>query len=394
MRVLLKSLIRFSAIGKHPVEEWAMQYCRGSSWEDGTVNRPTLRDIAAAAGVSPAAASFALNDRSGVSEATRERVKRIANELDWTRNVAAVALSAGESRAVGLVIARLEESFTGERFFIQLIAGIERVLTASSRSLVLLFVGNADEEMASYRRWWAEKRVDGVILTDPRAHDPRPALLQDIGLPGVYVGAQSDSVLPRVRVDDAAAMTRLVDHFGSLGHTRLAHVSGSGDLVHTQRRMEAFVSGCATWGMSIASADTTNYSEESGRAATRSLISSQRPPTGIIFDNEVLAMGGLVAMAEAAVRIPEDMAVASFEDSPLCRIVRPPITALVRDPAELGAHATSLLLDLLAGRYVGDVVEPTMELVVRGSTDPNVGHIDPRMTRLTAARATTTPAGR
>ncbi|MDO5735363.1 MAG: LacI family DNA-binding transcriptional regulator [Propionibacteriaceae bacterium] len=353
------------------------------------MNRPTIRDIATAAGVSPAAASFALNDRSGVSEATRERVKRIASDLNWTPNAAAVALSAGKSGAVGLVIARPEESFTGERFFIHLIAGIERVLTARSRSLVLLFVDGVDEEMACYRRWWSEKRVDGVILTDPRADDPRPALLDEIGLSAVYVGAQSDSTLPHVRVDDAAAMTRLVDHFADLGHTRLAHVCGSFDYVHTRRRVEVFASRCATWGISVAPTVTTNYSEEAGRAMTQSLLSSPQPPTGIIFDNEVLALGGLVAILEAAVRIPEDVAVASFEDSPLCRIVRPSITALVRDPAELGTHATSLLLDLLDGREAAAVVAPTMDLSIRGSTDPRLGHSAAHVADVSEARAAT-----
>ncbi len=340
-------------------------------WDHGPVNRPNLRDIASAAGVSPTAASFALNDRAGVSDATRERVKRIADELGWIPNVAALALSAGEARAVGLVIAREEASFTGERFFMHLIAGIERVLRRRSRSLVLLFVADAAEEMASYRRWWSERRVDGVILIDPRAKDPRPALLAEIGLPGVYVGAQPDSNLRGVEVDDAAAMTRLVDHFADLGHTRLAHVRGSMEFMHTQRRATAFAKRCEERSIPTAPAGPTNYTEESGRAATEPLIASAEPPTGIIFDNEVLTIGGLVAMIEAARRIPEDVAIASFEDSPLCRIARPSITAMVRDPADLGAHATTLLLDLLEGHDVDAVVEPDMQLVIRESTEPH-----------------------
>lgn len=336
------------------------------------MNRPTIRDIAREAGVSPGAASFALNDRAGVSEETRERVKRIARELGWTPNVAALALSAKQARAVGLIIARPEESFTGERFFIQLIAGIERVLTATSRSLVLQFATGVEQELATYRQWWAERRVDGVILTDPREDDPRPALLAELGLPGVYVGAQADTSLPRVRVDDGAAMTRLVDHFADLGHKRLAHVSGSPELIHTQRRIAAFRSRCNELGISIAPTDVTDFSEESGRRETAALVESGNRPSGIIYDNEVLMMGGLVSIVEHALGVPQDVAIASFEDTPLCRIVRPQVTALVRDPAELGAHATTLLLDILDGKQVHEFVEPTMELVARGSTDPAI----------------------
>lgn len=334
------------------------------------VNRPTIRDIAKAAGISPGAASFALNDRDGVSEETRSKVKRIADEMGWTRNVAAVALSARQARAIGLVIARPEESFTGERFFMQFIAGVERVLSARSRNLVLRFAGSVEEEMDTYRQWWAEHRVDGVIITDPRNDDPRPALLAELGLPGVIVGAQAQAALPTLRVDDGAAMVRLVDHFADLGHRRLAHVSGSPELVHTQRRRAAFERRCAERGVTAIPPSLTDFSEESGRAATRVLISLPEPPTGIIFDNEVLTFGGIVAIAEGSLSIPGQVAIASFEDTPMCRIVRPQITALVRDPAELGHHAAEVLLDVIDGRPVAEAVEPTMELMVRGSTDP------------------------
>ncbi len=336
------------------------------------MSRVTIREVAHAAGVSRGAASFALNDRPGVSEETRRRVKRVAAQLGWTPNVAAVALSVRQARAVGLVIGRPEETFTGERFFMQLIAGIERVLAARSRNLVLKFVGSVEEEMDSYRQWWAERRVDGVIVTDPRADDPRPALLNELGLPGVFAGAQHATSLPRVRVDDGAAMDQLVDHLADQGHARLAHVSGSTDLAHTRRRAEAFADRCRALGIAVVPVPGTDFREESGRAATASLLRMPDRPTGIIFDNEVLMMGGLVAIVGASLAIPSDVAIASFEDSPMCRIIRPQITALSRDPAQLGADATGLLLDILEGRGLDEVVEPTMELELRGSTVPGL----------------------
>ncbi|MFT3887205.1 MAG: LacI family DNA-binding transcriptional regulator [Arachnia sp.] len=336
------------------------------------MSRVTISDVAHAAGVSKGAVSFALNDRPGVSEQTRDHVKRVARELGWTPNMAAVALSVRQARAVGLVIGRPTETFTGERFFMQFIAGIERVLTARSRNLVLKFVGGVEEEMDSYRQWWSERRVDGVILTDPRVDDPRPELLEKLGLPGVLTGTQQPTSLPRVLVDDGAAMCRLVDHMAEQGHTRLAHVSGSTDLAHTRRRAEAFTQRCAELGIVVVPVASTDFLEESGRAATETLLGSDAPPSGIIFDNEVLMMGGLIAIAEAAVSIPQDVAIASFEDSPMCHIVRPQITALSRDPADLGAKAATLLLDILDGHDPTPVAEPTMELSLRGSTVPGL----------------------
>lgn len=335
------------------------------------MDRPTIKDIARVAGVSPGAVSFALNDRPGVSEQTRQRVKEVAHELGWTPSVAALALSARQARAVGLVIARPEDSFTGERFFMQLIAGIERVLTAHSLSLVLQFANDLDDEIAAYRRWWAEQRVDGVILTDPRSDDPRPAALKDLNLKAVFVGAQDVAALPSVRVNDAAAMASLVDHFASLGHTRLAHVSGSADLWHTRRRRESFAQRCAELAIEVMPTDSTDFTEAAGRAATEQLLAAAQHPTGIIFDNEVLAMGGMVALVGHGCRVPDDVAIASFEDTPLCRIMRPEVTSLQRDPALLGAHGTTLLLQAIEGQEAPQtIVEPVMGIAVRGSTDP------------------------
>lgn len=330
--------------------------------------RPTINDISRLAGVSPTAVSFALNARPGVSQATRDRVLEVADQLGWKRNVAAIALSAGRAQAIGLVIARPTSSFTGERFYMQLIAGIERILTAHSHSLVLLFAESADEELATYRRWHSERRVDGVLLTDPHIGDARAAMLDEEGLPYVYLGAQTGMDLPGVMVDDAAAMRRLVDHFAELGHRRLAHVPGDVHLLHTQRRLDEFGRRCTELGIVACHVAATDYTEAAGRAATAALLALAEPPTGITYDNEVLTMGGLAAIASAGATVPGDVAIASFEDSPMCRVVQPPITALTRDPAQLGADATELLLEVVAGAAPRQLVEPTMALEVREST--------------------------
>lgn len=330
--------------------------------------RPTIKDISRIAGVSPTAVSFALNDRPGVSDATRARIEQVARELGWQRSVAAAALSAGRAQAIGLIIARPTSSFTGERFFMFLLAGIEQVLTSRSLALVLQFVDTPEQELEAYRQWHFECRVDGVVLIDPRADDPRPAMLQELGLPAVFLGAQRETELPGVRVDDASAMRMLVDHLHEQGHQRLAHVPGTADLVHTQERVAAFAARCGELGIEVCPVEATDYTEAAGRAATRGLLSLPTPPTGIVYDNEVLTLGGLTAIASLGVKVPDEVAVASFEDSPLCRMVQPSVTALKRDPSELGAHATKLLLDVLDGKDSSGVVEPSPRLEVRGST--------------------------
>lgn len=328
--------------------------------------RPTIKDISRIAGVSPTAVSFALNQRPGVSEATRARVEEVARELGWQRSVAAAALSAGRAQAVGLVVTRPADAFTGERFVMSLIAGIERVLTARSLTLALQFVGDRTEELEVYRRWHYECRVDGVVVIDPRPGDPRPAALRELGLPAVYLGARLGTDLPGVQIDDHAAMRLLVDHFADEGYRRLAHVRDANSHVDTHDRAAAFAAHCAERDIETCPVEAVEAAEDAGRIATQALLKLPEPPAGVIFDNEVLTLGGLAAIARAGA--VDEVAVASFEDSPLCRVIRPQLTALQHDDARLGALATELLLEVLDGKERRRVVEPLPPLAIRDST--------------------------
>ncbi|MFD9479835.1 LacI family DNA-binding transcriptional regulator, partial [Streptomyces nojiriensis] len=219
--------------------------------------RPTIKDIARQAGVSESAVSFALNDRPGVSQDTRARIRRVAEELGWQPNSAARALSGERSGTVGLVLARPAHTLGVESFFLQLVSGIQEVLSAARTALLFQVVEDIDAECAVYRRWWAERRVDGVLVVDPRTSDPRPALLEGLALPAVTVGEALSSAgglgdgagrgpspapsatLSSVRADDAGAMAQVLEHLYGLGHRRIVHVAGLPGLAHTVRRMES-----------------------------------------------------------------------------------------------------------------------------------------------------------
>src|SRR3954452_3639101 len=123
--------------------------------------RVTIADIAKRAGLSTSAVSYALNDRPGISQTTRGRVLAIAEELGWYPNSAARSLSVARAHACGLVLARPARTLAFEPFFMEFIAGVESELSARSVALTLQVVENPQDEVAVYRRWWAERRVDG-----------------------------------------------------------------------------------------------------------------------------------------------------------------------------------------------------------------------------------------
>lgn len=332
------------------------------------MGRPTIKDIADATGVSEAAVSFALNDKSGVSAATRARIKESAEALGWHPNVAAQALSADRARALGLVIARSPDSVGSESFFLGLIAGTESVLTSLSLALVLQIVPSVDDEIETYRRWRSERRVDGILLVDLRIGDPRPAMISELGLSAVIIGDPGTNAVPGISINDAPAMEAIVDHLAGQGHRRIAHVSGLPDLTHTRRRTEAFRAAASALGIRTAGSQSTDYSQASGVRVTNELLMREDRPTAVVFDSEILAVSGLSTIHSAGLRVPDDIAIVSWEDHVICTATAPQLTALRRDPFTLGRDGASALVDLVNGGAVRDRHEPTPELIVRGSS--------------------------
>ena len=229
-------------------------------------SRATIRDIAERAGVSKGAVSYALNGRPGVSDSTRVRILSIADELGWYPNRAARALSAAHADACGLILARPARTLALEPFFMEFIAGVEVELSSRSVALTLQLVENTREEIAVYRRWWGEHRVDGVLVVDLRVDDPRVDELVRIGLPAVVVGGPvRNRALPAVFHDEASVVVEAVQYLAALGHTRVAHVTGVSEFVHTRQRSAAFERATTELGVH---ADTveTDYSAEQRRA--------------------------------------------------------------------------------------------------------------------------------
>ena len=335
------------------------------------MKRPTISDIARRAGVSKVAVSYALGGKPGVSEATRKRIVAIAEEIGFNPNSAARALSGAAAQAVGLALCRPARTLGLEPFFMELISGVEAELSAQSFALTLQVVTDADTEIAVYRRWWGERRVDGVLVCDLRVDDSRVPVLESLKLPAVIIGGPGHTGrLPCVWSDDAAALTETVEYLHALGHRRIARVGGLPRLLHTETRTEAFVSACRRLELTEATTIASDYSGEEGARATRRLLSSVARPTAIIYDNDVMAIAGLAVAQEMGLAVPAELSIVAWDDSPLCQLVHPPLTALRRDIPAYGALAARLLLASVAGQTLDSVRDETARLVPRGSTAP------------------------
>jgi DNA-binding LacI/PurR family transcriptional regulator len=329
-----------------------------------------MQDIARRAGVTKAAVSFALNGRPGVSEQTRRRILAIADELGWQPSSAARALSDGRAGSFGLVIDRPARTLGIEPYFMQLISGIQAELARDTTPLLLAMAEDQAAEIALYRSWWARRLVDGVFLVDLQVDDARVPLLESLGMPTVVIGApMGTGGLPSVWSDDAVAVSTVVHHLAELGHRRVARVSGPAYLRHTRVRTEAFEELTARLGIESRTLEA-DYSGESGAAATQELLAetAARRPTAILYDNDVMALSGLTAAQGLGVAVPAELSLVAWDDSALCELVHPSLTALSRDISLYGARAARRLRQAAGGAGVGDLEDPPPSLRLRGST--------------------------
>ncbi|MBB4921583.1 LacI family DNA-binding transcriptional regulator [Kitasatospora kifunensis] len=334
------------------------------------MGRPTIADIARQAGVSKGAVSFALNGRPGVSEETRTRILRVAEEMKWRPHSAARALGGARAGAVGLVLARPARTLGLEPFFAQLLSGLQAGFSVHSTALQLLVVEDTAAEIEVYRRWASEHRVDGFVLVDLQVRDPRIDVLEELGMPTVVLGGPGKhGKLPSVWADDREAMLSIVEYLAALGHRRIAHLAGLPAFQHTQRRIRALRDAAKRLGLTEALSLPTDFSDAEGAAATRTLLARRERPTAIIYDSDVMAVAGLGVATEMGVAVPGELSIVSFDDSVLARIVHPPLTALSRDTFTLGEQVAQTLLAVLDDpAAAADLKTPTPRLTVREST--------------------------
>ncbi len=332
------------------------------------MKRPTIDDIARRANVTKAAVSFALNGNPGVSAGTRERILAIAKDVGYQPSSAARALSGGRAGAFGLVIDRPARSLGIEPFFMELISGMQSELARVPISLLFTLAEDQSDEIALYRAWWAQRRVDGIFLVDVRRADRRWAVLEELGLPTVVLGNPRDTRdFAAVWHDDAAAMRTVLEYLAGLGHKRIGRIGGLPALRHTQIRNSAFRSVCRRLGLT-GTMRSGDYTGERGAVLTRELLAESARPTAIIYDNDVMAIAGLTAAQQVGFSVPSELSIVAWDDSPLCELVHPAVTALHRDVPGYGAHAARQLIAASQGKPTSGEYAEEPELTLRGST--------------------------
>jgi len=343
--------------------------------------RPTISDVAALAGVSKGAVSRALNGGQGISEPTIARIRAAALELNWAPSSAARAVSGGAAHTIGLVLKRPAELLEADPFFPAFLAGVEAVLSQAGYAAVIRFVSDTNTERDSYAQLYGERRVDGFLLTDLRQRDQRFDWLVAAGAPAVVAGSPPKGCpFPSVGTGSAPEVKALVQHLIEEGHTNIAHVSGPSSLRHARRRAQIWADTIRAAGQQPGLLIDGEFSAEGSVRATRELLESPNRPTAIFYANDIMAIAGMSVLAEHGIRVPDDIAVAGFDDVSLASYVVPSLTTVHCDYRQMGRRATQMLLSQIRGEEVPHIAADIgAQLRIRRSSTrtPNGSIVNP-----------------
>ena len=321
----------------------------------------TIRDVARRAQVSVASVSRALNGLENVSDQTRARVADAVRELGYVPHAGARSLSLARSNAIGVVLPDLH----GE-FFSEIVRGMDR--EASRRGYLLLLSNmHGRKEQAVTALHAMRGRVDGMIVMAPHLSEAELAQALPARLPAVLINTRAEEDgRPAIHLDNDAGASAVVEHLVAFGRTRLVHIAGPAGNLDAQERAEAFRKACAAHAVDCEVVQG-DFGEESGGAAIEALLHSGREFDAVFAANDNMALGALQALRTAGKRVPEDVALAGFDDIPLAKLVG--LTTVRVRIAELGERALERLLSVLAGQDGGGDEMHAPELVVRATTD-------------------------
>lgn len=328
------------------------------------MSRPTIGDVAAAAGVTKATVSHAYSGKRPISVATKQRVFAAAERLQWVPSSSARALATRRANAMGIVLAREPDILASDTFFPAFIAGVESVLARQEVALVMQVVTSRTAEERAYRAM-AHGRADGVIVLDLHRDDWRIGFLQSLRIPGVLVGAyDGETTFSRVRTDDATPVRELITHLRAMGHQRIAHVAGPLGYVHSYVRAQAYLNETGTPEL-LREGD---FTAGSGRDLTAELLRLPERPTAIVYANDTMAIAGYSHARAHGLSVPDDLAVAGFDDDHLSAHLSPALTSVSTDPRRRGEVAAERLLADIAGDERREVAVDCTHLNLREST--------------------------
>jgi LacI family transcriptional regulator len=338
--------------------------------------QPTLKDISLRVGVSVPTVSRVLlgGNRVVVSDHTRERIIRVAQELNYRPNAHARGLRNRKTDVLLLFLPWLDHPALSEA-----VQGVEDAAAENGFSLFINRWNERASESKCYVNWIREGRCDGVIMATALLEDSVVVDLVTMGCPFILLNRRASNTTKYVIVDDFAGSVLAVEHLIELGHRRIAHLSGLLMYDNALRRFQGYRQALANHGLEFRNTlvEESDWSlVEAGRQAMDRILWVKPLPTAVFAGNYVLALAALVSIRNAGLRVPEDISLITLHDVALNEIADPPLSAVKMPLYRMGYLAGRALIAELSGWIVDEtdvsvpIVLPPIGLIRRQSTSP------------------------
>jgi LacI family transcriptional regulator len=344
-----------------------------SNSTDGNGERPsrtTIRDIAAHTGVSVATVSRVLNGRPDVSTRTRETIMQYIREQGYYSNRTARGLAGGRTGLIGLAI-----PFVHAAYFGLIAAGAAEALAEHDARLVLCLTEHQHDREVTLLDRLMHGTTDGSLILLPSETNAELVSLRDQGYPFVVIDPMVplDESLPVVASAHWHGARMAADHLISLGHRRIAVITGHRDWVASLDRLAGYQSAMASVGLPILP-ELIYHSDwyiEGGVAGAQHLLDLPDPPTAIFAFNDNMAIGAMQAAKRRGLQIPRDLSIVGVDDIDMTACLTPPLTTVRQPLQEMGRVASGLLMRLIEGQPVEATrLDLANRLIVRESTAP------------------------
>lgn len=332
----------------------------------------SLEQVARHAKVSRSTASRVVNNDPHVSPKTREHVLAAIRKLDYQPNVAARSLAAGKTRILGVVIPMGASALFTDPYFPILIQGISSACNVHDHS-VMLWVAEPEYERRTIRQILNNGLIDGVILSSHLLNDPLIAALAAQKMPFILIGRHpSNAKINFVDVDNVVSAQQMVEHLIERGYKRIATITGPRNMIAGTDRLEGYQTALRKKHLTpeahlICEGD---FTENGGYVSMRALIPEK--PDAVFVASDMMALGAMRAIREANLRIPQDIAIAGYDDMPFAARTEPPLTTVRQPVHRAGFVAAETLIELVKNPTspTHRILLPT-ELVIRASTEPH-----------------------
>jgi len=341
----------------------------------GRPRPPTSAQVALKAGVSRTTVSFVLNGvrNQGISDSTRAKVLAVAREMGYQPNAAARSLASGSTGTVALVIPKASHLHV-DAFLAQLVATLNEACHHHGLKMLIESTDEEGRKPGGFMNLVHERSIDGLIVANPRTSEH--AHLEHIAAAGIalVVLTSRPGDLPgfcTVPSDTSLSAKTAVRHLLSFGHEKIAYISFAQpeyDSVH--EREVGWRSALTEAGLTPdpALVEYADISAQSGYDAARRLLARGVKFSALFAGNDTIAMGAMRALREAGLRIPQDVAIVGYDDTPMAAFASPPLTTMRSDPIGQAQLALKLLLAQLQGQALPSTPDDAQaKLVIRAS---------------------------